>query len=281
MTSPDGVSWTGGTGPITGGLTAVTYASAGGYVAVGARSQNGNITLYLTSPDGVSWTGGTGPIPGILKGITYDAAGGYVAVGYDDNTNDTIYLTSPDGVTWTGGIGPIQGQLKGITYDVAGGYVAVGNDTTGNNYLYLSSPDGVTWTGGTGPNQGLIGAVTYGPAGEYVAIGNDLNDAKLFTSPDGVSWSGSNIGFSTNSTIIKTSLKVDKLIDNVNSTGDPGQVLTAGPTGAGLMWADVSLMSYNPAYTSYWESPAPATLQEALDRISKYIYTTSSAVIPL
>ena len=189
-------------------------------------------------------------------------------------------MSSPDGVSWTGGTGPIQGLLKAVTYGDAGGYVAVGNDTTGSNYLYLSSPDGISWTGGTGPNEGSIGAVTHGSAGGYVAIGNDLLDPKLFTSPDGVSWSGSDIAFSTNSTIFKTSLTVDKLLDNVGSTGTPGQVLTAGPTGAGLVWANTN-MSYTPIYPSYWESPAPATVQEALDRISKYIYTSSSAVIPL
>jgi hypothetical protein len=38
---------------------------------------------------------------------------------------------------------------------------------------------------------------------------------------------------------------------------------------------------YIPAYPSYWESPAPATVQGALDRISKYIYNISSNAIPL
>jgi hypothetical protein len=278
LTSPDGISWTDGRGPVTGQLFGITYSSAGGYVAVGYTYQNGqNRTFYLTTPDGVSWTGSTGPIPGVLKGIAYAPAGGYVAVGYDDTTGDTIYLSSPDGVTWTGGTGPIQGQLNGITYSSAGGYVAVGNDSTSLNYLYLSSPDGVTWTGGTGPNEGSIVSVTYGSAGGYVAIGYDLSGPKQLTSTDGVSWTRADIAFST---AIKTSLKVDKLIDNTQSAGAPGQVLTAGPAGEELIWADINL-AYNPAYPSYWESPAPATVQEALDRISKYIYNTSSAVIPL
>jgi hypothetical protein len=237
-------------------------------------------SIYLSSPDGVSWTGDTGAIQGILYGITYASAGGYVAVGrsYD---GDVLYLRSLDGVTWTGGIASIPGgYLYGITYDVAGGYIAVGQD----NYpypLYLSSPDGVSWTGGTGSAQGGLNAMTYGSAGGYMAIGfNENGNITRLSSPDGVSWTDSTIYFSISSTIIKTSITTDKLIDNIGSTGAPGQVLTAGPTGSGLMWANPN-MSYNPAYPAYWESPAPATVQQALDRISKYIYTASSAEIPL
>ena len=278
LTSPDGLTWTGGTGIIQGegDLNGITYDAAGGYVAVGYSQVSYDIRyiLYLTSPDGVTWTSATGPIEGTLLGITYASVGGYVAVGRSDDTN-VLYLRSTDGVSWTGGTGPIiGGYLFGVTYDVAGGYIAVGQNNN-QTPLYLSSPDGVTWTGITGPTQGNLYAITYGSVGGYVAVGVDANgNTQYLSSPDGISWTD------TNTIATKTSLTIDTLIDNMGSTGYPGQVLTAGPTGSGLVWTDINLL-YNPADPSYWESPAPTTVQEALDRISKYIYNTSSAVIPL
>jgi hypothetical protein len=139
----------------------------------------------------------------------------------------------------------------------------------------LGNPVGNIDSGGTwGSYIGLVFL-----AGGYVAIGSDLLELKQFISPDGVSWTGSVIWFSRSSTIFKTSLKVDKIIDNTQTPGVPGQVLTVGPVGQEILWANINL-EYYPAYPSYWESPAPTTVQQALDRISKYIYTTSSAVIP-
>jgi hypothetical protein len=148
LSSTDGETWTGGTGPIPGTLYGITYGSTGGYLAVGEDNSNPANTLYLSSPDGETWTGGTGPIQGALRAITYDAAGGYVAVGFAGG--DTLYLSSPDGETWTGGTGPIQGILQGITYGSTGGYVAVGVDNSNpanNIVIYQTSPDGETWTG--------------------------------------------------------------------------------------------------------------------------------------
>jgi hypothetical protein len=40
----------------------------------------------------------------------------------------------------------------------------------------------------------------------------------------------------TGTGIIKNTLTIDALIDNVGSTGAPGQILTAGPAGSGLIW---------------------------------------------
>jgi hypothetical protein len=218
-----------------------------------------------------------------------DAPTGGAGFSFTGVTGAILY--SPDGVGVTGSAAgvynedlltvttqiPLPGVINGIAYGPTGGYVAVGNNNLGNT-LYISSPDGISWTSGTGPIFGSLRGIAYGPTHGYVAVGYEATNSIYLSSPDGVSWTASSEMGTT--TIIKTSLTVDKLIDNVNSTGYPGQVLTAGPTGAGLMWADINLL-YNPADPSYWESPAPATVQEALDRISKYIYTSSSAVIPL
>ena len=86
LTSPDGETWTGGTGPIQGYLNGITYDAAGGYVAVGSISDGSS--LYLTSPDGETWTGGTGPVQGSLRGVAYDSTGGYVA-SINSNSNIT------------------------------------------------------------------------------------------------------------------------------------------------------------------------------------------------
>jgi len=245
LTSPDGLSWTGGTGPIPGYLSGVTYGSAGGYVAVGFDNSSPVNSLYLTSSDGLSWTGGTAPIPGSLNGITYDAAGGYVAVGFDNSSPpNSIYLTSPDGVSWTGGIGPIQGELLGITYGSTGGYVAVGYDFGDPpNSIYLTSSDGETWTGGTGPIPGTLRGITYTPLDGYLAVGyvydGSYNNTTFMRSSVGLSWTGS--AELINETILKSTITPDILVDNLGSTGAPGQVLTARPTGAGLVWADPTI----------------------------------------
>ena len=276
LTSPDGLSWTGGTGPIPGYLYGVTYDSAGGYVAVGFDNSSPANSLYLTSSDGLSWTGGTGPIPGNLYGITYGSAGGYVAVGYDNSTSpvNTIYLSSSDGLSWTGGTGPFPGELTGITYDTAGGYVAVGVD--GSNTIYLTSSDGVSWTGGTGPIPGILRGITYTPLDGYLAVGyvNDgsYNNTTFMRSSVGLSWTGS--AELINENILKSTISPDILVDNLGSTGAPGQVLTAGPTGAGLVWADPTItiagttgsILYSPDGVGVTGS-AKAVFQEVLNNV--------------
>jgi hypothetical protein len=239
LRSPDGVAWTGGIGPIEGQLSGIAYGPAGGYVAVGYDNTSPSNNIYLSSPDGVTWTGGTMPIQGNLLGITYDIAGVYMAVGNDNSSPpNSIYLSSTDGVSWTGGTGPIEAYLSGITHDATNGYVAVGYDTNQNS-IYLTSSDGQSWTGGTGPIQGVIRGIAYGPTGGYIGVGDDNNYSPItlyLSSPDGLSWTGSTGMGSTGTGIIKNTLTIDALIDNIGSTGAPGQVLTAGPTGSGLIW---------------------------------------------
>ena len=241
MSSPDGLSWTGDTGPIEGRLTGITYEPTNGYMAVGFDYSSPPNTIYISSPDGVSWIGGTGPIQGELYGITYDDVGGYVAVGYEPGTpNIIIYMSSPDGVNWIGDTGPIQGSLNAIAYGPTGGYVAVGFDTSSpQNTLYLSSPDGVSWTGDTGPIQGRLNGITYGPTGRYMAVGNVNGNSLYLSSPDGQSWTGTTLLQTT--PIFHTTITTDTLVDKIGSTGAPGQVLTAGPTGGTLVWAEPTI----------------------------------------
>jgi hypothetical protein len=245
LTSSNGQSWTGGTGPIPGFLYGIAYGPTGGYVAVGTAVLNGHDdTLYLSSPDGITWTGGTGPISGFLNGIAYDVAGGYVAVGYTqmNSINETLYLTTADGVTWTGGTGPISGILRGITYDPLGGYVAVGYGSN-NNTIYMTSSDGVSWTGGTGPIGGVLNGITFTRLDGYLAVGyiNDglYNNTTFVRSIDGLTWTGSAELGSTG--IPKSSISPDFLYDNIGTIGTAGQVLTAGPAGGGLEWANPAI----------------------------------------
>ena len=106
----------------------------------------------------------------------------------------------------------------------------------------MSSPDGETWTGGTGPIQGALQGIAYGPTGGYVAVGvdnsNPANNIVIYqTSLDGVSWTGSAEMGSTGVDTLKTSITIDTLIDSNGSTGGPGQILTAGAAGGGLVWS--------------------------------------------
>ncbi|NBO55892.1 MAG: hypothetical protein EBU84_15200 [Actinobacteria bacterium] len=108
----------------------------------------------------------------------------------------------------------------------------------------MTSADGQSWTGGTGPTTGGLFALTYDSVGVYVAVGTTIENGGYstlyLTSPDGQSWTGGNI-YNEGVETLKTSMTIDALIDNIGSTGAPGQVLTAGPTGSGLVWAEPTI----------------------------------------
>jgi hypothetical protein len=194
MTSSNGDSWTGSTGPIPAFLNSITYDSVGGYVAVGASAlyQIGpnyyQDMVYLRSTNGISWTGGTGPLYGNMTAVTYGPTGGYVAVGSYDGM---ISARSPNGQNWTGrskiGNEDVPTIKTSVTIDsiidsvgstgTPGQVLKVGptgwdlawSDTfAGPTGSILFSPSGTGPTGSTGLTY------TEGPTGPVLTLKGDL-----------------------------------------------------------------------------------------------------------
>ena len=189
LRSTDGISWTGGTGPIYGNLTAVTYGPTGGYVAVG--SFDGMISAR--SPDGQNWTArskiGNEDVPTLKTSVTIDSIIDSVGstgtpgqvlkvgpTGWDLAWSDTFagptgsILFSPSGTGPTGSTGltykegptgpvlTLKGDLIPSEHDV----YSLGSTGTRWRELYVS----------TGSIH--IGAATLSATGSAIIFNGDL-----------------------------------------------------------------------------------------------------------
>ena len=178
QTSPDGITWTIRTNPVSASWSGVTWGN-GIFVAV---ASNGFPNQVQTSPNGVTWTSRTAP-NNDWYGVTW-GNGLFVAVANNGFPNQI--QTSPDGLTWT---------LRTIAFNNNWFSVTYGNGTfvalafTGNNNVQ-TSPDGITWTIQSSAVAGNFWmAVTYG-AGVFVAVAQTgLIGTRVQTSSDnGVTW---------------------------------------------------------------------------------------------
>ena len=138
ITSPDGVTWTSRTSPISLRWHAVAYGN-GLFVAV-ARTGDGT-NQVMTSPDGFTWTAGTSAASGEWRGVAY-GNGLWVATKYGGNQ----VMTSPDGFTWTARSIPGSGQSWTTVVYGNGVWVAVAESGASGAERVMTSPDGITWT---------------------------------------------------------------------------------------------------------------------------------------
>ena len=121
VTSPDGITWTSRTSPVSTRLWLVTYGNS----MFVAFSDSGSI---VTSPDGITWTSRTSPVSTRIESVTY-ANGMFVAVGYSGSI-----VTSTDGITWTKQTSPVSTAFWSVT-DGNGMFVAIGESGSIVNYL--------------------------------------------------------------------------------------------------------------------------------------------------
>jgi hypothetical protein len=167
LVSPDGLTWTAGTGPY------VERISFGNSQFVATRYGG----LIATSPDGDAWTTrSTRATSGDLRGGVF-ADGKFVAVGRS-------IVTSPNGQAWTEqDSGVPDPLLLGIAHE-QGLFVTVGGGGT-----ILTSPDGVSWAKQVSGTTHFLSAVAYGN-GRFLASGvNDSDTQRVFpSSPDGTNW---------------------------------------------------------------------------------------------
>ena len=138
ITSPDGITWTSKTSPISLRWHAVAYGN-GLFVAV-ARTGDGT-NQVMTSPDGFTWTAGTSAAGGDWRGLGY-GNGLWVATKYGGNQ----VMTSPDGFTWTARSIPGSGQSWTTVVYGNGVWVAVAESGAAGAERVMTSPDGITWT---------------------------------------------------------------------------------------------------------------------------------------
>ena len=169
ITSPDSITWTERTSPISNILTGITYGK-NMFVAVGSSGK------IITSPDSITWTERTSPISTMFTGITY-GKNMFVAVG-----NAGKVITSPDSITWTIQSTPLDKDLNNVTYG-NNMFVAVGESGK-----VITSPDSITWTERTSPISNMLTGITYGK-NMFVAVGES---GKIITSPDSITWTAHN-----------------------------------------------------------------------------------------
>jgi hypothetical protein len=166
FTSPDGISWTGQSSPVSTNLNAVAGYAANQnnsttpglrWVAVG----EGGASVY--SLDGITWTAGrpysaSNPT---LRSII-QVGGTFFAVG-DGGT----IISSSDGITWSAATSGTTNRLNGIAH--AGMYVAVGDNGT----IVVNGGGG--WgpqTSNTTSNLHQVAAIATAYGSIYVAVGD-------------------------------------------------------------------------------------------------------------
>ncbi len=167
-TSPDGLTWTAGSGSLAGGgdLLGAAYGE-GLYVAAGYGK-------VATSPDCSDWTNTTMPSYNVqLHGVAY-GNGMFIAVG-----DGGRIFRSLNGTSWTYvGSATASSRLRDVYY-ANGLWVAVGD----NGFL-KTSVDGATWTVRDSGVTFLLHRVRYGN-GLWMAGGDG---SQVIESIDGITW---------------------------------------------------------------------------------------------
>ena len=182
-TSPDGITWTLRTLPVSGDWVGVVFGAA--VFSTVARGTD----VVLTSSDGITWTPGVLPVQadwdvggiGSMQVGPVARAAPFFVSGADDAV---VFLAS--GV-WTKSAAslPVVGRLGGATRGGGGASVlSIALPLHGNTALVASRVNGA-WTSRTLPATAWWRSVAYGN-GVYVAVatGGDI----AATSLDGITW---------------------------------------------------------------------------------------------
>ena len=190
-TSPDGVTWTSRTTPISG--LSICYGN-GMFVIVGSSGTTG---FSATSPTGTTWTARTMPSIRYWTSVCY---GNGLFVAVSTGGTDGV-ATSPDGVTWTARTAP-GNNWASVSYG-GGLFVAVNGSTHA-----MTSSDGILWVSrpDTLYHDPVWTAVCYGPS-MFVAVSH---------------FNGSNA--------VMTSGSSDRSDSIIEYTGTGGNVLATGAT---------------------------------------------------
>jgi hypothetical protein len=181
--SPDGVTWTERTLPLSDDWQAIAYGAVNGigtYVAVANNSIN---AVYST--DGISWTASTmGSENWQWIDIAY-GDGKFVAIAESDSSTTQRSVSTNGGATWA--LGSVATGAIAITYGQGRFVIVEGNFSNSSAY----SDNGTTWVVRTLPanndsSESDWRDIAYGN-NRFVAIAD--NDAQVAVSIDrGVNW---------------------------------------------------------------------------------------------
>jgi len=168
LTSPDGLTWTARTSPVTRRLRAIV-GTPSQFIAVG---EAGNM---VGSTDGAAWFARPSGVAHTLRGIAVSPAGHFAAVGGE---SASLVLHSADGVNWRSASVLGTARLRAVAW---GGdrFLAVG----ANGAAY-TSPDGQAWTPrATGATERLDGVLWTGSVFQVIS-----ERGLVYSSPDGIAW---------------------------------------------------------------------------------------------
>ena len=243
LTSSDGISWRGASGP-TGAKTVISEPST--WIVGG--NFNSSPILFM-DPNHSTWTPSPYILPGTANGLgfgfVYTEDGlvpGTVAVGSFGNGNNSIlYSTNITEDGWLPSSTPaFSNQGYNVAYGPSGTWVAVGDNGTGPSIL-VSKDGAFSWTGATGTLFTKGYNVEYAN-GIWVAVGDTTGPtgSNILTSADGSNWSAPSSQFPG------------------NPTG------TTGPTGPP--------QGYGVASNTIWNTKNPVSYQDELDKLSQRFF---------
>lgn len=217
-TSPDGVTWTVGSLPVSVAAKSYMVYGGGKFVVVCYNS-----TIGFFSVDGLNWTQVALPAANGWRAIAY-GAGKFVTV--DWNTVATAYST--DGVKWTAGALPAS---------VVWGQDIAWNGTifcciADNKAFSATSPDGITWTSRAMPISTVWQGIDWNGS-VWCAVAR--NSAIAATSPDGVTW--------TQEVLPASQAWYDVKWDGVKFLAVAAGSATAATSPDGAVWTPVTLPS--------------------------------------
>ncbi len=168
LSSPDGVTWTSRSSPVTINIIDDIAFANGVFVAVGLSS-----SPIIYSSDGITWFAGSGTTTGAVKGVAYGNSK-WVAVA-----ESAVYISSTNAVSWTATSG-ISALANVTSLSFANGYFVATTSTP----TLVRSTDGLTWTNVTPSGAGQFVDITFARP-YFVAL--DVT-GQIFISEDGTSW---------------------------------------------------------------------------------------------
>lgn len=190
-TSPDGISWTTRTLPVSASWSDIKFAN--GYFLV---LPNVSGSVYY-STDGISWTAGAS-LPARAGSWLALGFGNGVWVAVGDNSATICATSSDNGATWTSQTYPTGLTYRAVAYG-AGLFVAVGTSDA-----VMTSPTGVTWTDRTGGGLGTTWQDLVFDGTAFVATGGPSGNGSSMRSTNGTSWTQTVINPSANVTGVAT-----------------------------------------------------------------------------
>ena len=153
-TSPDGVTWTQQTIPISGNLQSVVWSpTLNMFCAVGGSG------VIITSTDGVNWTVQTSGVTQTVSKVVWNPKLGLLHAIVTNTSGYPVTLTSPDGVHWTThtattpftnnyftSVATVTGTAQPVTtnmvFSAGGGSIC----TTANGFCFVNRATGLTGT---------------------------------------------------------------------------------------------------------------------------------------